>query len=441
MKKRTSVFFILFVGIWFYFLSNSYANAVTKKISIEEWNEFKSKIVIYTKRCPQLSQVINTALPRIDQYVSTINDEKLSEEQTLQQALNFFKQAEVDPNFIALEKLPLRRDDCSTYSVIARGLVYSMNKSQDKLKNLRDDVKKIENNNYILQTTLCGDFNLNHKVTNSQINERIYYCEAAVKNKNKPIFLTNKDFKSAKESLKNELPHLYFNAKKDKKLIRLCAIMKDNKSQENCGYYEQLLADDFYVSKQYGKAIALYEAAARYKKDSSYIRSTLGDMYLFGRGVPVNAYAAIRWYKEALRLNYSASLIGNIGASYYKLKDYRTAFQYYYLSAKKGDAWFQANLASMYANGTGVIQDYAEAYAWISLALTEGFNDKQKELGSKYLKNWLENNLRYSGELTNARALAKKYYNLYVLHKIYPVKNPSRTFHERLDSALNELTS
>jgi hypothetical protein len=65
----------------------------------------------------------------------------------------------------------------------------------------------------------------------------------------------------------------------------------------------------------------------------------LGDMYLFGHGVPKDEVEAAKWWRKA---------------------------------AEQGDADAQNNLGGMYTNGVGVSKDDVEAYAWYSVAATNG---------------------------------------------------------------------
>ena len=44
----------------------------------------------------------------------------------------------------------------------------------------------------------------------------------------------------------------------------------------------------------------------------------------------------------------------------------------YRLAAEQGDAEAQSNLGNRYANGTGVPQDYVQAYMWFNLAAAQG---------------------------------------------------------------------
>jgi TPR repeat protein len=52
--------------------------------------------------------------------------------------------------------------------------------------------------------------------------------------------------------------------------------------------------------------------------------------------------------------------------------------------AAAGDAKAQNSLGNMYANGTGVPQNYTEAVKWYRKAANQGFADAQLNLGSAY---------------------------------------------------------
>jgi TPR repeat protein len=59
-------------------------------------------------------------------------------------------------------------------------------------------------------------------------------------------------------------------------------------------------------------------------------------------------------------------------------EDDAEALRLYRLAAEQGVAKAQHNLGVMYANGEGVPQDYAEAYAWFCVAATSGDVDAVK---------------------------------------------------------------
>jgi TPR repeat protein len=524
MKKLNLFFFVAFLGVFLSFVDCSFASVAEteNKNPIDTLKETKNKILSYTKNCPQLSELINKGFPIAEKITLLENNKTLNEAQKKELFLNMVKQFELDPSFVALENLPLKKDDCSTYTVMFRDLVYSMSESTKKLKNLHDELIKIADNNFPAQNLLCN-FGEDSKSIDTKINEQIGYCEEAINNKNKPQYLTDEEFKSTKELLYNalsnkyyqtkqikkllntcekmdgswaqefcyknlgyladdslspdiniyyqkvitywetvysqtdsitdkksknetaayELESLYVKTKQTKQLITFCENIKDKEAQENCGLQEQILGDKFYELKQFNMALPLYQAAAQYNKYGFSARERLANMYFEGEGVPIDAYEAIRWYEKALKLSYSSTVIGNIGAAYYKLNDYRMAFKYYYNAATQGNAWFQANIANMYAKGQGVIQDNMQAYAWVNVALTQGFEDKQKQFYCEKLRENLENILKqeskYGKKLDEARVLAKKYYKLYVLHE-KKEKIAERGLKARVLSALSELT-
>src|SRR5436305_327733 len=86
-------------------------------------------------------------------------------------------------------------------------------------------------------------------------------------------------------------------------------------------------------------ATALRELKPLAEKGMAPAQFNLGDMYLFGKGVPQDDKEALRWYR---------------------------------LAAEQGHPRAQFNLGSRYATGDGVRQDYVKAYMWLSLAASQG---------------------------------------------------------------------
>jgi TPR repeat protein len=66
------------------------------------------------------------------------------------------------------------------------------------------------------------------------------------------------------------------------------------------------------------------------------------------------------------------------------------------LAAAQGISYAQYNLGFMYANGRGVVQDYAEAVRWYKLAAAQGDAKAQYNLGVMYAKGQgvLQNNVQ-----------------------------------------------
>ncbi len=60
------------------------------------------------------------------------------------------------------------------------------------------------------------------------------------------------------------------------------------------------------------------------------------------------------------------------------LQDYATARGWYEKAAAQGDVKAQVNLGALYADGLGVPQDYVRAYMWYNLAAAHSMGDEQK---------------------------------------------------------------
>jgi TPR repeat protein len=69
------------------------------------------------------------------------------------------------------------------------------------------------------------------------------------------------------------------------------------------------------------------------------------------------------------------------------LQDFAEAARWYRLAAEQGHARAQADLGFMYSNGNGVRQDYAEALRWYHLAANQGNASAQTSLGFMYKYN------------------------------------------------------
>ncbi len=157
------------------------------------------------------------------------------------------------------------------------------------------------------------------------------------------------------------------------------------------------------------KAFKWYKMAAEQGHVSAQLN--LGVIYNQGIGVKRNYAEAARWYeKAAAKGNKKGQL--NLGILYDLgrgvKKDLVKAAGFYKKAAKQGMRDAQYNLGIIYYNGEGgVKQDYAESYAWLSLATEQG-----SELASIY-KEKVEAKLN-SADKKTARSLAYRYYRAYV---------------------------
>jgi len=65
-------------------------------------------------------------------------------------------------------------------------------------------------------------------------------------------------------------------------------------------------------------------------------------------------------------------------------QDYAEAMRWYRRAADQGDFYAQHNIGVMYNNGEGVRQDYAEARRWYRLSANQGWPDAYSSLGLMY---------------------------------------------------------
>ena len=85
------------------------------------------------------------------------------------------------------------------------------------------------------------------------------------------------------------------------------------------------------------------------------------------------------------------------------LQDYAEAVKWYRLSAEQGNAEAQYSLGFMYSSGTGVIHDYAEALKWYRLAAEQGNANAQYNLGVLY---------KYGGGVAQDNISSHMWYNI-----------------------------
>jgi len=89
-------------------------------------------------------------------------------------------------------------------------------------------------------------------------------------------------------------------------------------------------------------------------------------------------------------------------------RDYRSAFQWYSQSAKKGYRRAQHRLGSMYARGTGVAQNYIKAYAWCKVSASQ--HSRRALLKLKRIELYMS-----AKQIADARKLSRQYYEIYAI--------------------------
>jgi hypothetical protein len=116
----------------------------------------------------------------------------------------------------------------------------------------------------------------------------------------------------------------------------------------------------------------LQERAARQDVEAQFM---LGQAYMEGDGVLIDARQAVHWFEKAARA-------GNVEAQYQLgmalldghgvVQDYKAAFKWLDQAARKGYPAAQYDLGRLYYYGMGVPADKASAYVWYNLAAARG---------------------------------------------------------------------
>ena len=154
------------------------------------------------------------------------------------------------------------------------------------------------------------------------------------------------------------------------------------------GYgYSQTFAEGkaAYQAKDYEKALEIFRPLA--EQGDSDAQATMGIMYEFGRGVPIDKKVAMEWYiKAAMQGN--PNVQHDIGVKFFQgqgmKQDYEQAAYWWEQSASAGIADSQFNLALMYYRGLGIEQDYKQASKLFLAAAKQDHANAQYSLGVMY---------------------------------------------------------
>ncbi len=119
----------------------------------------------------------------------------------------------------------------------------------------------------------------------------------------------------------------------------------------------------------------------------AHAQSSLGDMYLSGRGVERNYDEALKWLRKAADQDDADAKV-DLGIMYSKgwgvPQDYLDALQWFYQAGSKGNRDGQYHLGIVYLRGEGVTSDYTLALDWLRKAVAHGSRDAEFELGRLY---------------------------------------------------------
>jgi TPR repeat protein len=134
------------------------------------------------------------------------------------------------------------------------------------------------------------------------------------------------------------------------------------------------------VSKDWKMALKMYEQSAL--KNNHYGQHKLGEFYYHNK----NYHEALKWYMKSMDKHDES--LNKIGCMYHNglafQRNYKTAFKYYTLAAKKGNSYAYANLGLLYMYGDGVKQNYKKALMWNKLSANDNNGYGQMNLGIMY---------------------------------------------------------
>lgn len=342
-----------------------------------------------------------------------------------------------ESDFVQLEKSALTNTKCGADSASTLIYLYQQAGLLEKANEYhRRSIEYASSGNTYAIMDICNGYD-----TLATIDQKLHFCDLIMNGDNQRF---NKYLKFAAFS---NLIHYYFENDQGDKLFDLCKVSGEYKylcmlSPDINSVYK--LAFKLREEKKYDEAITLYKKIAPYD-DEGLVQFEIAIMYQSGEGVTSDIDEALYWYNEILQKSHDSKVLlpvlNNIGNLYQKKLDYKTAFQFYERAAMMGNSLSQMNLAIMYWNGYGTIQDYQKAYAWISLAVSNGLDDLEKQNKAESIRDLVVINLRHQDntdtEYHKAKSLASQYYKKYVLHE-QSTSNSSLT--HRIGEAIKVLT-
>lgn len=107
----------------------------------------------------------------------------------------------------------------------------------------------------------------------------------------------------------------------------------------------------------------------------------LGQLYVFGQGVPQNYDEAMKLFRKAADRGYSGAQwsIGNLYLNGQGVtRDYVEGVKWFRLAAEQGDLQGQRRIGAAFYFGWGVPQDYIEGHMWLNLAAAQGDEEAKK---------------------------------------------------------------
>lgn len=135
-------------------------------------------------------------------------------------------------------------------------------------------------------------------------------------------------------------------------------------------------------------AALLHDSARAGRADA---QAWLGQLYLDGRGVTVDASEALYWFQRAAHAGVpmAMNMLGRCCENGWGTAvDVELAAVWYRRAADEGLDWAIYNLAQMHANGRGMAQDRIEAMRWFERAAALGHARAMHFLGQYHEYGW-----------------------------------------------------
>lgn len=138
-------------------------------------------------------------------------------------------------------------------------------------------------------------------------------------------------------------------------------------------------ADTAYERGDHQKAFAYYSNAAELGHD--YGQFMLANMYLSGEGTKRDKQAYVRWMEKSAENGYPpANYLIGVGIYSKNEEDAALAITYLEKAAQKEHAGAMHMLGLIWATGTGVEKDHAEALRWFRMAKAHGLPVEERLL-------------------------------------------------------------
>ena len=145
----------------------------------------------------------------------------------------------------------------------------------------------------------------------------------------------------------------------------------------NIGHVDSMITlGNFYymgqdILRDYKKAFKWYTKAVNL--GSATAMNYIGNMYYEGKGVNKNLEKAMLFYERAACKGHYTAMF-NMGYIYYEqhMKGWDLPFEKYLEAAKTGDLEAMGHVAYSYHTGSGITQNYEEAFHWYQVAANEG---------------------------------------------------------------------